>query len=139
MSQGQWGDGRDPQYQARQDGQGTPARRQGYGPAAVPPQFGGQSAEQWQPSPQPGFAPQPYPPQAYGQPQLLLHGYYTPPPVQVNVVQQNGWGPSRAVTQRGLGPFWTMFHLFMTCMTGGLWALIWYWHARSRRSYTTFR
>lgn len=69
--------------------------------------------------------------------------YYPPqpfvqPPVQVNV-QQNAYGPSRAYTRRGLGPFWTVFHLTMTCLTCGLWIPVWIWHSRSRNSSTSFR
>jgi hypothetical protein len=73
----------------------------------------------------------------YPQPQQPWQ-YAPPPPVQV-LVQQNAYWPSRAVTRQGLGPLWTIFHLAMTFMTAGLWALVWWWHYRSRRSVTTFR
>ena len=74
------------------------------------------------------------PPAYWGQP--VQPGYPQQPAVVY--VQQPAQWPTRAVTKQGLGPFWVIFHLVMTCMTCGLWAVIWYWHARSRRSYTTF-
>ena len=76
-------------------------------------------------------------PYGYGQPPYQQQSFVQPP-VQVNV-QQFAGGPGYAVTQRGLGPFWTAFHLLMTLGSGGLWGVIWYWHYRSRRSVTTFR
>lgn len=44
----------------------------------------------------------------------------------------------RAVTRRPLSPAETSFHLVMTIMTGGLWGLVWWSRARSRRTVTTF-
>lgn len=98
-------------------------------PPAVPPQF------------QQGAPPQPYrqPQQPQFQPAYQQPPYWPQPPaVQVNV-QQNAYGPGHAYTRRGLGPFWTIFHLFMTCATCGLWIPIWVWHSKSRNSVTSFR
>lgn len=59
-----------------------------------------------------------------------------PPPSPYPYAQQR---PYAAVTKRGLGPFWTLFHLFMTCMTLGMWIPIWIWHKKSRNTVTRYR
>lgn len=116
-----------------------PATPDQWNETGLPPWTGRQELQ-----PQPQFQPrqqpqQQYPPAAYptshsGPP----HGYYQPPPVQVNVVQQNGYGPA-VVTQRGLGAGWTLFHLFMTLATCGLWIPVWVIHASSARRTTVYR
>jgi hypothetical protein len=73
-----------------------------------------------------------------GQPQPP-YGHYPPPqPVQVNV-QQNAYGPRKAVTQGKLGYAEEAFHWLMIIGTCGLWLPVYLSRKRSKRSVTTFR
>ena len=67
--------------------------------------------------------------------------YYQPQPQgqQINVIQQNGRFPGRAVTRRPLSSTETCFHAFMTLCTSGLWGFVWWGRVRSRRSITTWQ
>lgn len=114
-------------------------------PPATPDQWNQAGLPTWTGQQQPRFQParqpqQQYPPAAYpsGHGQPVSQGYYQRPPVQVNIVQQNGYGPA-VVTQRGLGAGWTLFHLFMTLATCGLWIPVWIIHASSARRTTVYR
>lgn len=47
--------------------------------------------------------------------------------------------PRQAKTRTKLSPAETMFHLFMTLCTGGLWGFVWWARVHSRTSVTRFR
>lgn len=89
----------------------------------------------WQPQQDPRQQPAPY-----GQPQHPAQpGYWQqPPPVQVNV-QQNAYGPSKAITQGNLGCIEETVHWTLIVCTCGLWIPVYISRKRSKRSVTRFR
>lgn len=56
-------------------------------------------------------------------------------------LQQAGYQPlpREVVSRRPLSPVETLFHLFMTVATCGLWGFIWWSRVRGRRQITTYR
>lgn len=75
--------------------------------------------------------PAPFPPYRPQQPQPYQQQqpYYPPLP----------YFPQRAVTRGRLNPIETLFHLFMTFATMGLWGFVWWARVRSRTSVTRYR
>jgi hypothetical protein len=98
-----------------------------YAQRPYPPQY----PPQYPPAYPPQYPPQGYTQQPYGAPP---QGYYPPPPVQVNVVQNNGHPPV-AVRKR----LNHALHITLSFFTGGAWLLVYVPLLMKRRKIVYYR